>query len=101
MEGGDDPNIPDNRDEEEERFDDCPPRKGPALAACKCVRAFGTIQDMVIEGMKEEGKGCARETSNQRMTDNMPESRIPRSDMVMTPKRTGRQQKNRGRWKMK
>src|SRR6266850_8047229 len=52
------------------------------------------------DGRRKE-KGYARETSNQRMTDNTPESRIPRSDMATTQTRTGRQQQNRGRWKMK
>jgi hypothetical protein len=98
------PDIPNNRDEEEERCDDCTSSKCTALLACKGVRALDPINQPALSGQEVKGgrrKEHARDTSNQRMMENMPESRIPRSDMAVTQMRTGRQQQNRGRWKMK
>ena len=99
------PDIPNDRDEEEERCDDGTSSEGRALLACKSVRTLDRTTNEALSGRRKnerrKEKGHARETSNQRTTDNTPESRIPRSDMAMTQTRTGRQQQNRGRWKMK
>lgn len=42
----------------------------------------------------------ARETSNQQMIVTKLDSKIPRKDTMITAMRTGKQQQNRGRWKM-
>jgi hypothetical protein len=76
-----------------------PPIKAPC---CSLVSAFPpSIIALAFNAGYQVIRGTyARETSNQQTIDSKPESKIPRKDIMITHMRTGRQQQNRGRWKI-